>query len=115
MPAPNFFKRAQDDPEGIPLMKRRIEKARCSQQHCTGARPSRRGGGNPVATAKVRAAADRHALNVLPMIMEIRSTGKTSFGEISAELNNRGVLSARCRQWYPMTVSNLLARARRLL
>ena len=96
-------------------MKRRIEKARCSQQHCTGTRPSRRGGGNPVATAKAKSNADRHALNVLPIVIEICSTGKTSLGEISAELNNRGVLSARRRQWYPMTVSNLLARARRLL
>jgi hypothetical protein len=68
-----------------------------------------------VAIAKAKASADRHALDVLPIIIEIRSTGKMSLGEISAELNNRGILSARRCQWYPMTVSNLLARVRRLL
>jgi len=85
------------------------------RRHCIGVLAPRRGGGNPVAKAKVKANADRHALEVLPIIVEIRATGKTSFGEISAELNNRGVLSARRRQWYPTTVSNLLARVRHLV
>jgi hypothetical protein len=40
-----------------------------------------------VAKAKVKANADRHALDVLPIIIEIRATGKATFGEISAELN----------------------------
>jgi hypothetical protein len=75
----------------------------------------RRGGGNPVAIAKVKADADRRALDVLPIIVQICSTGKNSFGAISAELNKRGILSARGRQWHPMTVRNLLTRADRLL
>jgi hypothetical protein len=75
----------------------------------------RRGGGNPVAIAKVKADADRFALDVLPIIIEIYANGKTSLGEISAELNNRGIPTPRRRRWYPMTVSYLLARIRRML
>jgi len=78
-------------------------------------RRHRRGGGNPVAVAKVKADADRYALEVLPLIIEIHSNGKTSLGEIAAELNNRGIPTPRRRQWQPMTVSNLLARVRRML
>jgi hypothetical protein len=72
----------------------------------------RRGGGTRAAIAEVKAEADRHALDLLPPITEIRSTGKTSFGEIAAEPNKRGILSARHRQWYPTMVSNLLKRGR---
>ena len=80
-----------------------------------GARRYRRGGGNPIAIAKVKADADRYALEVLPLIIEIHSNGKTSLGEIAAEQNNRGIPTPRRRQWQPMTVSNLLARVRRML
>ena len=64
-----------------------------------GAQRHRRGGGNPVAIAKVKADADRYALDVLPFIIEIHANGKTSLGEIAAELNNRGIPTARRRQW----------------
>jgi len=64
---------------------------------------------------KVKADADRYALAVLPIIIEIHANGETSLGEIAAELNNRAIPTARGRQWQPMTVSNLLARVRRLL
>ena len=79
------------------------------------ARRHRRGGGNPVAIAKVKANADRFALDVLPIIIEIYANGKTSLGEIAAELNNRGIPTPRRRRWFPMTVSYLLARIRRML
>jgi hypothetical protein len=49
------------------------------------ARRHRRGGGNPVAIEKVKAEADRYALDVLPIIIEIYANGKTSLGEIAAE------------------------------
>jgi len=78
-------------------------------------RRHRRGAGNPVAIAKAKAEADRHALQVLPIIIKIRSTGKTSLSEIATELNNRGISSARQRQWYAMSVRNLLARVCHLL
>jgi len=80
-----------------------------------GARRHRRGGGNPVAIARVKADAGRYALDVLPIIIEIHANGKSSLGEIAAKLNNRGIPTARRRQWQPMTVSNLLARVRRML
>jgi len=49
------------------------------------------------------------------LIIEIHSSGRTSLGEIAAEMNNRGIPTPRRRQWQPMTLSNLLARVRRLL
>jgi len=79
------------------------------------ARRYRRGGGNPAAIPKVKADTDRYALDVLQITIEIHANGETSLGEIAAELNNRGIPTARRRQWQPMTVSNLLARVRRLL
>jgi hypothetical protein len=75
----------------------------------------RRGGGNPVAIAKVKAEADRYALDVLPIIIEIYANGKTSLGEIATELNNRGIPTARRCRWYPMTVSYPLQRIKRML
>ena len=36
--------------------------------------------------AKAKASADRPALDVPPIMLEIRSTERTSFGEISAEI-----------------------------
>jgi hypothetical protein len=80
-----------------------------------GARALRRGGGNPAAKAKLKANADRHALEVFPVILEIHSAGITSFSGIAAELNNLGIPTARRRRWHQSTVCNLLARVRRLL
>jgi hypothetical protein len=75
----------------------------------------RRGGGNPVAIAGAKAAADRHALDVAPIILRICSArGEVSFGRIAAELNRRGVDTSRGGRWHAMTVSNLLKRAANL-
>jgi len=54
------------------------------------ARRHRRGGGNPVAIAKVKADADRCALDVLPIIIEIHPNGKTSLGEIRSRIEQAG-------------------------
>jgi DNA invertase Pin-like site-specific DNA recombinase len=68
----------------------------------------------PVAAAKghtaIRAAADRFAGNVLPIIKEIQHAGKSTLAEIAEALNARGIRTARGGQWYSSTVSNLLRR-----
>jgi DNA invertase Pin-like site-specific DNA recombinase len=60
-----------------------------------------------------RAEADKFARDVMPVIEDIRSAGTTSLGGIAAELNQRGILTARGGRWYATTVRNLLARTPR--
>ncbi len=81
-----------------------------------GARALRRAGkGNGAAVEAIVASADRHAQDVLPVIDDIREAGVSSLKGIAAELNARGILTARRGQWHPTTVKNLLARSGRLL
>jgi DNA invertase Pin-like site-specific DNA recombinase len=63
------------------------------------------------AVEAVRAAADRHAVNVLPIIREARKAGATSLREIADVLNARGVSTARGGSWHATSVKNMLARA----
>jgi DNA invertase Pin-like site-specific DNA recombinase len=63
------------------------------------------------AAASIKALADRHAANVLPVIREIRRAGATSLHQIADALNARGISTARGGQWYAKSVSNVLARA----
>jgi DNA invertase Pin-like site-specific DNA recombinase len=71
--------------------------------------------GNKAAVAEIRAKADRHAQDVLPIIDDITTAGIQTLLGIATELNARGILTARKGQWYPTTVKNLLARSGRLL
>jgi DNA invertase Pin-like site-specific DNA recombinase len=70
----------------------------------------RAGKGNAASIVAIKAAADEHAVNLAPIIADIRSTGITSFKGIARELNTREILTARGGRWYPTTVKNLLAR-----
>jgi DNA invertase Pin-like site-specific DNA recombinase len=64
------------------------------------------------AVASLKALADRHAANVLPIIREIqRAAGATSLHQIADALNARGISTPRGRRWYAKSVSNVLARA----
>ena len=63
------------------------------------------------ATVSIRAIADRHAANVLPVIREIQRKGVTSLHQIADGFNARGISTPRGGQWYAKSVSNLLARA----
>lgn len=58
----------------------------------------------------LRAAADRHAANVLPIIREAQKAGAKTLREIANVLNARGVSTARGGQWYATSVKNMLAR-----
>jgi DNA invertase Pin-like site-specific DNA recombinase len=68
------------------------------------ARASRNG------AAATREHAGRFAVNVLPIVREIRAAGIATLVGIASALNARGVRTARGRAWYPATVRNLLAR-----
>jgi len=60
--------------------------------------------------ARVRAAADGFAANVLPIVRQMQSSGVRTPKAIAEALNARGVRTARGGQWHPTTVRNLLAR-----
>jgi DNA invertase Pin-like site-specific DNA recombinase len=63
------------------------------------------------AVASVKAAADHHAANVVPLIREIRRSGARSLHQIADALNARGIATARGGAWHAKSVSNVLARA----
>lgn len=54
-----------------------------------------------------RARALTHAVNVLPVIKQISAIG-TSLRQIAAELNARGIETARGGKWDALTVRNML-------
>jgi DNA invertase Pin-like site-specific DNA recombinase len=64
-----------------------------------------------VALGTIKATANTHAANVLPLIREIKKAGATTLRAIADALNARGVATARGGQWYATTVSNVLERA----
>lgn len=63
------------------------------------------------AVASIKARADQHAANVLPIIGEIRRAGASSLHQIAEALNARGITTPRGGQWYASSVSNVLHRA----
>ena len=63
------------------------------------------------AVASIKALADQHAANVLPVIREIRCTGAASLHQIADALNARGITTPRGGQWYASSVRNALERA----
>jgi DNA invertase Pin-like site-specific DNA recombinase len=70
------------------------------------------GKGNVAAVSKIKAEADRHAADILPVIQDIRAEGIVSLGGIAAELNARGILTARGGQWHATTVRNMSQRVK---
>jgi DNA invertase Pin-like site-specific DNA recombinase len=63
------------------------------------------------AAEAVRAAADRHAANVLPIIHEAQKAGAATLRDIAGVLNARGISTARGGLWHATSVRNLMARA----
>ncbi len=58
----------------------------------------------------MKAAADRFAANVLPLIQPLRVEGR-SLREIANVLNARGVPTARGGKWAPTQIADILKRA----
>jgi DNA invertase Pin-like site-specific DNA recombinase len=63
-----------------------------------------------IAQVSIKANADRHAANVLPIIQEVQRSGATTLREIAQALNARGVQTARGGQWHATSVKNVLDR-----
>jgi DNA invertase Pin-like site-specific DNA recombinase len=59
---------------------------------------------------ELRAMADRHAANVVPIIQEIQRTGASTLREIADALNARGIGTPRGGRWYATSVKNALGR-----
>ena len=63
------------------------------------------------AVTTIKALADQHATNVLPIIREIRRAGATSLHQVAEALNARGITTPRGGHWYASSVRNVLQRA----
>lgn len=63
------------------------------------------------AMASIRAGAEKHAANILPIIKEAQRAGATTLRQIAEALNARGVATARGGQWHAASVKNMLDRA----
>ena len=66
-------------------------------------------GGAPLRAAISRNA-ERHALDLAPVVEDVWACGATSLRAIAAELNARGMLTRRGGRWHVSTVLNLLDR-----
>jgi DNA invertase Pin-like site-specific DNA recombinase len=62
------------------------------------------------AVASIKAGADQHAANVLPIIREAQRAGATSLRAVAEALNARGISTARGGSWHAMSVKNVLDR-----
>lgn len=70
--------------------------------------------GSAVGVARVKARAAARALNVMPIIDSVRSSGIETLAGIAAALNARGIKSARGGSWHPATVARVIAQKRHL-
>lgn len=66
--------------------------------------------GNAAALNAISDAADRHAADLAPVIVQLRSEGYKSLHKIAAALNQRHFQTPRGRVWHASSVKNLLAR-----
>jgi Recombinase len=60
--------------------------------------------------AHIKAGADQHAANILPIIREAQKAGATTLRAIADALNARGISTARGGSWHAMSVKNMLDR-----
>jgi DNA invertase Pin-like site-specific DNA recombinase len=76
-----------------------------------GAAPLRRAAkGNGAAVGALKAAADRHASNLQPVVQDLRARGINSLPRIAQALNEMQMEAPRGGRWHPSSVRNLLAR-----
>ncbi len=62
------------------------------------------------AVASIKANADQHAANILPIIREAQKAGATSLRALADALNARGISTPRGGTWHAMSVKNVLDR-----
>lgn len=68
------------------------------------------GKGNSASVMAIKAAANRHAEDLAPIIRHLKQQGLTSLRELATGLNERRIRTPRGRAWHPTSVKNLLAR-----
>lgn len=66
--------------------------------------------GNKASVATIKAKADRHAQDLLPVVQSLHQEGITTLAAVADALNSRGMLTPRGGTWHKSSVSNLLAR-----
>lgn len=66
--------------------------------------------GNASAITAIREAADHRARELREIVADIEASGCTSHRGIAAEMNRRGILSARSGQWSDTTIARLRER-----
>ena len=64
--------------------------------------------GNGAAVDAIKAKSKAFAADVMPIVEAIRADGHTSLRAIAAELNQRGIMTARGGQWAAQAVSDLI-------
>src|SRR5450631_3314234 len=57
-------------------------------------------------------AADEFASSLIPVLQAIRATGVVTLASVAAELNRRGIRSARGGKWHRSSAANLLYRTK---
>lgn len=67
--------------------------------------------GNAAAIEAIKAKSTAFAADVAPIITAIRADGRNSLRAIAAELNERGIMTARGGKWGPQSVSDILRAA----
>jgi hypothetical protein len=70
----------------------------------------RAGHGNAAAVDALVAGADRHALDLGPVIASLRAEGHSSLPSLARALNEREMRTPRGGKWHPSSVRNLLFR-----
>ena len=66
--------------------------------------------GNLAGLTAIKSKADKHAVNLEPVIKSLQKEGIQSLGGIAQQLNERGMLTPRGGLWYKSSVKNLLNR-----
>ena len=107
---------AQHEREAISdRTKKALAAAKAKGTKLGGLRPGAFGGnpeaGRKLAAAAIKAKAKAFATDVMPIIEAIRADGHTSLRAIAAELNGRGIVTARGGKWGPQAVSDLIRAA----
>lgn len=63
------------------------------------------------AVASIKAGADQHAANILPIIREAQKAGATTLRAVAEALNALGISTARGGSWHAVSVKNMLERS----
>ncbi|MFY7835782.1 MAG: recombinase family protein [Novosphingobium sp.] len=66
--------------------------------------------GNSASLAAIKHGAERFALDVGPIIADLKANGHTSLRALATEMNRRGIVTRRGGEWHAATVRDLVQR-----